>query len=978
MTIPLLTTKFYIPPPRPNMVARPRLIERLNARSGRKLSLISAPAGFGKTTLVSEWVQAMLPIAIAWLSLDERDNDPTRFLSYFIAALQTIDGNVGKGALVALESPGAVNTESVLTTLINEITIIPNNFVLVLDDYHVIDAKPVNASTSIDDVLTFLIEHLPPQMHLVIATREDPHLPLARYRVRGQMTELRVADLRFTLSEAAGFLNQMMGLNLSEEEIAALETRTEGWIAGLQMAALSMQGRADTASFIQAFTGSHHFVMDYLVEEILQRQPDRVRSFLLQTSILNQLSGPLCDAVCSAGTESSSTGTAATGGRDGREMLEALQRGNLFVVPLDDQRQWYRYHHLFADFLYAHSIKEQPDRIPTLHRRASEWYERNGLPSDAVRHALAAEDFERVAGIAELAWQTMDGSFQSSAWLDWVKKLPDELIQVRPVLSTQYAWALWLSGEIEASEARLRDAERWLNPTRDIMSVRTADSTGGTCPEQSRRMVVVDAEQFRTLPVSIANARANNAQAQGDVSGTIKYAELVLKLAPEEDILMRGQATSTLGLAYWSSGDLEAAHKALADWINSMQKAGNIVFAVASTFALADIIVAQGHLREAVRVYKQSLQLASEQDEHVQRVIAHQYLGLAILYHEMGDQEAAAQHLLKSKELGKQSTLPDWPYRWCLAQAQLEEAQGDLEAALDLLDEAKRLYIRNTLPDIHPIEAWKARVYVRQGRLPRALAWVRERGLSVDDDLSYLREFEHIVLARVLIAQANAPVAQYKSDRAEHSVLEAIGLLERLLKAAEKGRRMGSVIEILMLQALAHQAQGNIPLALAPLERALTMAEPEGYAQIFVNEGLPMAELLTRMNALRKDGTSVLSADVPSRVKRMKEYIPKLLAAFGEQKDVHPFGSGRGVRTRDKPSSLAKQGVSPQPLAEPLSQRELEILELVAQGLSNREISEQLFLALSTVKGHNLKIFDKLGVQRRTKAVARARELGLL
>jgi LuxR family maltose regulon positive regulatory protein len=702
VAIPLLKTKLYIPPVRPGLVSRPRLIERLNVGVHRKLTLISAPAGSGKTTLVSEWVAGGAR-PVAWLSLDEGDNDLTRFLAHLVAALQTIAPNIGQGVLSVLSSPQLSPTESILTLLLNEIVTVPDRIVLVLDDYHVIDAKPV------DDTLTFLLEHLPPPpdgLHLVIATREDPQLPLARLRVRGQLTELREADLRFTPSEAAGFLNQVMGLSLSAEEIAALERRTEGWIAGLQMAALSLQRRTDIADFIQAFTGSHRFVLDYLVEEVLQRQPEHVRSFLLQTSILDRLSGPLCDAVQFGEDKlpSRSFGTAAEGtGRhqDGKGMLEALERGNLFVVPLDDKRQWYRYHRLFADVLHSYLMKEQPNQISTLHQRASEWYERNGLPSDSFSHAIAAEDFPRAAGVAEREWQAMDDSFQSTTWLGWVKKLPQSLIRARPVLSTQYAWSLWLAGELEASEARLRDAERWLDPTGDA-SARPEGSANG--------MVVVDQEQFRTLPASIALVRAYNAQAQGDLSTTIEYAERALKLTPEGDHIGRATATVTLGFTNWASGDLEAARRAMADWINSMQKAGNTVFAIASTFALADIMVAQGRLRKAVGAYQRSLQLASGQNEHTQRVTAHLYLGLAILYHEMGDREAAAQHLLKARELGEQSTLPDWPHRWQLAQAHLKESDGDWEAALDLLDEAKRLYVRTGLPDTRPIEALKARV----------------------------------------------------------------------------------------------------------------------------------------------------------------------------------------------------------------------------------------------------------------------------
>src|SRR5215204_4644464 len=389
MSTPILTTKLYVPPPRPHAVLRPRLTGRLNEGLPRKLTLISAPAGFGKTTLLGEWVAGCERLA-AWLSLDEVDSDPTRFLAYLVAALQTIAPNIAEGVLGALQSPQPPPTESILTVLLNEVTTVEDEIVLVLDDYHLIDA------TAVDDALTFLLEHLPPRMHLVIATREDPNLPLARLRVRGQLGELRAADLRFTPSEAAEFLEGVMGLSLSAEDIAALEDRTEGWIAGLQLAALSMRGREDVAGFIRAFAGDNRYVVDYLVEEVLQRQPERVRSFLLQTSILERLSGPLCDVV--------------TGQDGGKARLAALERGNFFVVPLDDQRHWYRYHHLFADVLRAHLRDEHPDRVPDLHRRASAWYEQHGEPSEAIRHALAAEEFERAASLVELAALEMLGS----------------------------------------------------------------------------------------------------------------------------------------------------------------------------------------------------------------------------------------------------------------------------------------------------------------------------------------------------------------------------------------------------------------------------------------------------------------------------------------------------------------------------------------------------------------------------------------
>src|SRR5712691_2150993 len=577
---PILATKLYIPRPRPNVVSRPRLLERLNEGLHRKLTLIAAPAGFGKTTLVSEWV-AFIERPTAWLSLDAGENDPARFLAYLVAALQTIAATIGEGVLDVLQSSQPPPTEAILTALLNEITTLPDHFVLVLDDYHVIDAQAV------DMALTYLVEHLPPQMHLVIATREDPQLPLARLRARSHLTELRAADLRFTASETAAFLNQAMGLNLSAADIARLSDRTEGWIAGLQFAALSLQGHQDVPGFIRAFAGDHRYIVDYLVEEVLQRQPAPVRSFLLQTAILDRLNGSLCDAV--------------TGQEEGSERLEALERGNFFVVPLDDKRYWYRYHHLFAEVLSAHLLAEQPDQVSALHRRASEWYEQNGSAADAIRHALAAKDFARAAGLVELAVPAMGRSRQETTVLGWLKALPDQLVRARPVLSVHYAGTLLLSGELEGVEARLRDAERWLDTKADMGELVLASSA---------EMVVVDEEEFLRLPGSIAVYRAASALAVGDVADTMKYARRVLDLVPEDDHLLRGSAAGFLGLAYWTSGDLEAAHQSYADCMARVQRAGHISDAIGCSIALADIRIAQGRLREAMSNYKRGLQLA--------------------------------------------------------------------------------------------------------------------------------------------------------------------------------------------------------------------------------------------------------------------------------------------------------------------------------------------------------------------------------
>jgi LuxR family maltose regulon positive regulatory protein len=862
-----------------------------------KLTLISAPAGFGKTTLASEWIAGRKRPS-AWLSLDEGDSDLARFLMYLVAALQTMKADIGARISAVLQSPQQAPTESVLTSLLNEINAMPDDFILVLDDYHAIDAKPV------DDALAFILEHVPPQMHLVIATREDPNLPLARWRARGQLTELRAIDLRFTAVEAAEFLNQAMGLHLSEDDITALEDRTEGWIAGLQMAALSMQGRPDTAGFIQAFTGSHRFVLDYLLEEVLRRQPERVHGFLLQTSILDGLSGPLCNAV--------------TGREDGAEMLGALERGNLFVVPLDDKRLWYRYHHLFADVLQAHLREPQPDRVSTLHRRASAWYEQNGLQPDAISHALAAGDFERAAGLIELAGPATEGTPQSGAWLGWVRALPDELVRARPVLSVWYAYALLAGGEMEAAESRLKDAEQWLaNP--------------------SATMVVVDERQFRSLPATIAAARAYHAQALGDVPGTVKYAERALDLLPEEDHIRRQQATGLLGLTCWASGDLEAAGRVFADYHVKRRTARNIPDAIGTAFVLADIRIAQGHLHEAAHTLEQSLQFVVDQGEPLPPDTADLYRGLSELYRERGDLESAAKYLSRSKELAGQAELLGWEHRLCVAQALMKQIQGDMDDALDLLCEAERLYVRTPLPVVRPISAMKARIWVAQGKQAEALGWARERGLSVDDDLSYLHEFEHVTLARALIAR-------YKNDP-DDSIHKAMGLLERLLQAAEEGGRIGSVIEILVLQALAHEAKDDIPLALASLERALTLAEPEGYARIFVDEGPSMAGLLTRMNASRKSGTLGMEA-----------YIHRLLM-------------------QGKPSPI--KGSRPEPSVEPLSEREREVLRLLETELKGPEIARELFISLNTLRTHTKSIFSKLGVNNRRAAVRRAKELDL-
>jgi LuxR family transcriptional regulator, maltose regulon positive regulatory protein len=929
MPIPILTTKLYFPQPRAGVVTRERLIERLNdgLAQGHKLTVVSAPAGFGKTTLVAAWA-AGCGQPVAWLSLEEGESDPVRFISYLVAAVQTIHAGIGQGLLAALQSPQPPPTEVIFTALLNEISASggdanPFHFMLVLDDYHLIDSQAV------DQALTFLLEHLPPQMHLVIATREDPRLPLARLRARGQMTELRAADLRFTPAEAAEFLNRGMGLNLSEEDIAALETRTEGWIAGLQLAALSMQSCQDTARFIQSFTGSHRFVLDYLVEEVLQRQPEPIRSFMLQTSILDRLCASLCNVV--------------TGQEGGKETLEALDRGNLFVIPLDDRRQWYRYHHLFAEVLQANLREAQPDWVSSLHQRASAWFEQNEFPAEAIRHALAAEDSVRAAELIERVWLAMDLSYQSATWLDWARALPEELIRARPVVCLGYAWALLNGGELEASEARLRDAERWLEPAEN------------QAENASASMVVVDEAEFRSLPASIAGARAYRALALGDIPGTIRYARQTLALVREEDTVRRTQATALLGMAEYASGNLQAAEQEFLKFQSMMWQKGDIANAISITFILADIMLVQGRLQDAVSAYRQVLTLAANRGASSLLGTCDLYRGLGELLCEQGDLDGAAQVLETARRVGEQGALTGWPQRFCVAQARMQESQGDLAGALVLLDEAERRYVRNPLPD-RPIAALKMRTWVRQNRLTEALAWMREQNLSPDDELSYPCEFEHLTLARVLIARA-------KTDRVDGDLHAALGLLARLLQAAEEGGRNGSVIEISILQALAHQAQGDPPGALAALERALRLAEPEGYVRIFVDEGEPVRLLITDCRLLIEKRLLISRS---ASDERLLTYLDRLLASF-------PVGEKINLLPQSK-SRIQQSTILP----EPLSERELQVLKLLRTELSGPEIAGQLVVSLNTLRTHTKNIFGKLGVNNRRAAVRRAEELGLI
>jgi LuxR family maltose regulon positive regulatory protein len=891
----LIATKLHVPAPRSGLIGRARLIDRLKRGLASRLVLVSAPAGFGKTSLLTQWLAAVAGHGhtVAWLALDQSDNSDPTFWPHLVAAVKTAVPGFGAGLLPLLEASGST-TKGVLAALVNELDALSGELYLVLDDYHLIDDQ------GIQEGVTFLLEHLPAHAHLLITTRADPPLPLALFRARGDLVEIRAADLRFTPEEASTYLNDVMGLDLRPEAVNALETRTEGWIAALQLAALSMQGRDDVAGFIAGFTGNDRYIVDYLVEEVLARQPDEIRSFLLRTSILDRLSGPLCDAV--------------TGCAGGKAMLERLERANLLVIPLDDRRQWYRYHHLFADVLRAHLEEEQTEQIPDLHRRASEWYEQQGERSEAIHHALAGGDFERTAALVESALPEMRKARQEMQLRAWVDPLPDEVVRRRPVLAVTFAGALLMSGEFVGVEGRLDDAERRID----------ALPGSGVGDEGELRRVRGDIEVYR----------ASLAQVRGDVPATVEHAQRARELALENDHVVRAGAAGFLGIAFWTGGDLEAAHRAWSECAARLEQAGHVADAVGATQALGDICIVQGRLQDALGTYQESLELVSEQSRSLARGTADMHVGMSEVFLERLDLAAANEHLQEAQELGEYAGMAKFPYRWRVATARVRAAEGDLDGALALINEAERLYVSDFFPNVRPVAALRARLWIANSQLREALGWARQAGVSGDDEPNYLREFEHITLARLLLARA-------KSERTEALIGDVLALLGRLGEAATAGARAGSMIEILVLEALALQAQGDTAAALGALERALTASEPEGHVRVFMEEGQPMASLLRE--AARRGIAPGYIAELLDSVAAPGRHSPK------------------------------KQG-----LIEPLSERELDVLRLLGSELSGPDIARELMVSLNTLRTHTKNIYMKLGVNNRRAALRRAQELDLL
>jgi LuxR family maltose regulon positive regulatory protein len=882
MAMPLLQTKLYVPPVRPDLVPRPRLLRRLDVGPSRKLTLVSAPAGFGKTTLVTEWLGG-IGHAVAWLSLDEEDNDPARFFTYLVAALQTVDPNIGQAAQAMSQSPQPPPPEALLANLINDIAATPRPCILVLDDYHLIH------TLSIHQLLAFLLEHQPPHMHLVIASREDPPLPLSRLRARGQVIEVRQADLRFTGEETCDFLQHAMRLDLSTADAAALHQRTEGWAAGLQLVALSMQGSKDIRQLVASFTGSHRYVLDYLAEEVFQQQSADVQDFLLKTCILDRLTAPLCDAVRFGSVESPS------GWDDSRHVLLTLEKANLFTVPLDESRQWYRYHRLFADLLRHRLEIESPDGIAQLHQRAYQWYADNGFLGDAIRHALAASDWKRASDLILDVGASLLKRGEVVTLLGWFQALPDEVIFANPQLCLDYSWPLILTEQIEAARSYIAQAER-----------------------------VALEHEITPLLGGIAIAKAHIARLQGNNAHVIELSEQALSLLPEDELSGRSIVAVNLGLAQWHRGHMAEAEQALLEAQRAGRGSGNEYVRSTAVLFLSRIQTARGKSRQAAESYRQII----KQGEQLP-VAGLAHFDLGRLSYEWNELIAAADHLQRGLEIVRRGGSVEFEVGGCSTLAYIKQAQGDPTAAQAELQKADQL-LEN--PGISPSTrlanlAAQVAVALGQGDVDAA-SRVVEQFPKLEDAGSF-PDYLVLMLAqtRVLLAQGQ------RAQAAEH--------LEALLSMASHAGWQSTVTQARALQALAAPTPEQ---ALAFITESLMRAEPENYVRTFVDAGDPMRAMLREAA-----GHGV----VPN-------YVERLLATF------------------DTPSRPAPASVVAQPLIEPLSDRELDVLRLLADGQTNREIAQALCLSVNTVKTHLKNIYGKLGTGNRREAAAEAKRLGLV
>jgi LuxR family transcriptional regulator, maltose regulon positive regulatory protein len=906
----LLATKLHIPRPRPGFLGRPRLLERLTEGTGGALTLACAPAGFGKTSLLGDWARHRRQ-PVAWLSLDGGDNDPVRFWRYVAAALDELRPGV-RQRVDALLQGAQPPLETVLTVLVNELVEGSEQVVLVLDDYHLVEAASVHES------LAGLLERLPPQLRLVLASRADPPLALARLRASGQLTELREADLRFTREEAATLLRTAVGPGLPEAAVAALGDRTEGWAAGLQLAALSLRGRGDVEALVARFSGSHRFVLDYLCEEVLDRQPPELRRFLVETSILERLSGPLCAAV--------------TGRDDSQALLEQAERANLFLHPLDEVRGWWRYHHLFADLLCVRLRQERPDRVEGLHRRAAGWCEAQGLADEAIGHALAAGDATWAARLIERQVDARLLRWEGVTLQRWLAALPAELVRSRPRLALAQARLALISGQLEAIEGPLDAAER-----------RAADAAD----EPYEPSVGRAASMMANLPASIALQRADLAQLRGDADRTMASARRALAALNEGEWMLESLARWHLAVAEWLAGRLAEAEAALASSIAGWRAASHRAPAAAALgyHYLGLVQRDRGRLEAALATYREALAVAADPNGPAPQVAGVAQVGMAGVLYERGELDAALGHASEGVALCRQLVYTSPLATGLVTLAWIRQARGDRAGALAAIAKAERVGVSpEVVALLNPVPAEQARLALAQGDVDAAVGWVRACGLGAEDEPGYPREREYLVLARVLLARL-APG-------------QALGLLDRLHARAAAQGRTRSVIEVRTLQALARAAGGDQAGAQAALADALTLAAPEGHVRVFVDEGPPMAALLRELVGRRQERPAAADA-VP------RDYLARLMEAFEQ--------AGLPVRL-----PVRRGGVVVTGLVEPLSARELEVLRLLATGAPNRAIAKELVVTLDTVKRHLSNLFSKLEVANRTQAVTRARELGLL
>jgi len=906
---PFLATKVSIPLLRSSLVPRPRLIQCLKAGIERKLVLVSAPAGFGKTTLLSDWAhQSNMPVT--WFSIDSSDNNPLQFYSYVIASLQKVDKNMGKAALSMLQSPQPPPLESSLITLINSIAPDLHHMALVLDDYHLVDSAKIHES------LAFLIDHLPAQMHIIMATRADPLLPLARLRARNQLIEIRAAELSFTKEEIEEFFNGKLKLGLSSDEIGMLASRTEGWISGLQLAAHSLRERSDKSVFIKEFKGDNRHVVDYLVEEVLNRQPAPIQNFLMQTSILSRLSAGLCEAI--------------TKQRNCQNLLDELERADLFIFPLDNGRNWFRYHQLFADLLRQRLLGQfQGDKVKELHRNAYEWHLRNGYREEAMEHALAAEDFDLVSDLLEVIAESVWDRDGLISLLRWLNALPDKVFSSRLNLLIIHARSLNMAGKQEEAEAKLRVAELLLESLRgETVEVPTLNSKH---PGRLNKSEILG---------RIATIRAFISAYKGDLAGIKHHARMAIISLNKRDLMWRSVAATTLGFAHgWSGdGDMMSARFAFSEAIAVSEQGGNTYFYLFAKSCLAHIDGLQGRLKQAEESYRQLLRFAEDEDLCLTGLTASIISSLGLVLCEKNAIEEGTRLVREGLELAQRG------YDMVtLASSRLNMARAlfyrsDIDQALAQIQESENILSEYDIPPwiTHAASALKAWMWLRRGQRNDVLRWVAERELDCDTVLNSRRESEYLVLVRFLVVQG-----EYEDARR---------WLDRLIPDAEAGMRVSSMIQMRLIRAQIYYAQNILPDALEELGLALYLGEPGNFVRTFVVEGKPIAELLEKIcdkdKSVQDEGQKGFS----------HSYAKKLLSVF---------------RTEAK----SKKATC---LDEPLSERECEVLSLIAAGLSNNDIAQKLFLSLNTVRTHTKSINAKLDVHSRTQAVARAKELGLL